>query len=77
MSLKELFVTAISEMDTRAVAKDSYEEEYQVIVKLLGDITKKVKKHKANFDKDDKDWGYVGDLESVKTKLQEIEKGLK
>jgi len=58
--------------DFNAKPEDRYEDQYDKFEDFMKRITKKIKKHKANFLKNNTDWGYVGDLEYANGKLKEI-----
>jgi len=55
---------------TTRTAAVAYKERYDASVALLGKVGTALKKHRSEFAKDDKNWGYVGDLGDVEKWLR-------
>lgn len=57
---------------TAADAKKEYEDKAKAVKKLMDRLQKVLKKHESEFRKDEKDWGYVGDLGHVESELNDV-----
>lgn len=57
--------------------KKAYAEEAQKVEGLLRDIDFLARKHQDRAGRDPSNWGYVGDLTQVVSKLQEVKDFLK
>lgn len=61
-----------SDRTAAATAKAQYEERAADIKKLISRLQRALKKHEREFAKDEKNWGYAGDLGHVYSELNNI-----
>jgi hypothetical protein len=58
------------------ISKSDYEASYQEAEEILKRLSKKMKQHKNKFSKDEKNWGYVGDIERLVSILREADEAI-
>jgi hypothetical protein len=54
-------------------SKNSYNQNKKEINQQIKMLKESLEKHSKNFKKDEKNWGFVGDLGMVKSKLSELD----
>lgn len=55
-----------------SAANDVYEEKHTAVLRLLVDLIDLADAHRRQQRKQPADWGYVGDLAEVETRLKEL-----
>jgi hypothetical protein len=58
------------------VGVSDYDASYKEAEELLKTLSKKLKQHKKKFSQNEKNWGYVGDLERLVSILREADEAI-
>ena len=67
-----VYIIIITEDDMAKTAKQTYNERREKIENMMKQLEKNLKAQDRNFSKDEKNWGYVGNLSKIESDLGEL-----